>query len=155
MKQLRIFAAILFLFIFISTPLIFQLQGFSVYNVPYFFLHILIFYIPSGTVWILTLVFFIYLLLIKDNFKYWSVFFLGASSNLGAVLLFDIPGRVINYIKNAVEMRKDSYIKFLYEITLARISGWIFTFILLTGFICLFFYFRNKFKHSNSIYNKI
>ena len=135
--------AILFLFIFMSTPPIFQLSGFYVVNIPYF-LHFLLFYLSPAIVWLATLGFFIYMLLAKDDMKYWSIFFLAITTNLGLILLFDIPKRIVAYLdwKNS----KDSDMGFLYNITTARIFGWIFTLIIVIGFICLYFYFRSKYK---------
>ena len=157
MKYLRIFIAILFLFISAFIPLIYQPRfTYKVIELANSLLtHYLLFYFPIIIIYISAIIFFIYLLKVKDNNLYWSLLFLALAADFGFAFLFDIPNRIIEYLRWRNDPERDLGLKFLYEITTARIFGWIFTFIILTGFIFLFFYFRSKFRRNISICNKI
>ncbi|MCL5770712.1 MAG: hypothetical protein M1479_00340 [Actinobacteria bacterium] len=152
MKYFRIFIAILFFFISSAIPILYQvtLPQNMINLTSSFFFYFLLRYLPIILTTLSSIVFLVYLLKFSWNSNlYWSNFFLAFTINLSITLLIDIPIRITEHIKWINILDRDKGSDFFYEITAGRIFGWFFTFIAVVGFICLFLYFRNKYKSKN------
>ena len=123
MKYGRIFIAILYF-------VIFSIIASIAYRFAYLNASIDNYYLQHISIFIPTLIFFIYLLRIKNNNLYWSILFLAISVNTAIIIILNIISRIM--------------LKEIYPIDISKIFVWVFGIACVIGFITL--YFRSKYK---------
>ncbi len=134
MKYLKIFIAILYLVT--ATIISFAWPVLNYKNILLFN----IYFFPQA-IFIATLIgFFIYLIRIKDDNLYWSIFFLSLTISYAIIIVFNISDKIYNYIVWDKESLSWVY-KFL-----PYIFVWIISFIAIIGFILLHFYFKSRYR---------
>ena len=134
MKYLKIFISILYLVI---GSLISFINPILAYR------NILLFDFPllPQIFFIATLIgFFIYLVRIKDNSLYWSIFFLALTVNYCIIIIFSISNKINDYFL------LDANKSHLNKAFIPYIITWIFIIIITIGFSLLHLYFKNKYR---------
>lgn len=136
MKYGRVFVAILYFIIFT----IIAATAFKFAYIPGKTIDTSIpnnYYLQHITLFVPTLIFFIYLLRIKNNNLYWGILFLAIDVDTAIIILLNVISRTM--------------LNGIFPISVTNIFIWVFGMVCVIGFTTLCFYFRNKYKSTIKI----
>ena len=135
MKYLKIFIAILYLVFGGIISFAWPVLAYS--NILLFNRYLL----PQAFFLAILIGFFIYLLRIKDNDLYWSIFFLSLTINYAIIIIFNISNKIYKYIiwdKDGLPWFNEFF---------PYIFIWILSAVSIIGFILLHFYFKSRYRN--------